>query len=224
MAQADDYDGDGLFDSYEEFFMTDPAKNDTDNDSRSDYDEIINQFDPLQKDAPLPQKDTDGDKLWDYEEVKYKTDPQNPDTDGDGYKDKLELINGYNPNGPGILPKWIEIDLSDQKLRYGQGPKVFNVFPVSTGVAAYPTPIGEFHINDKMLKAWSHYGLWMPYWMPFIGSLYGIHELPYWPNGYREGEDHLGKPASHGCVRLGIGAAKELYNWAEIGTKVTVKK
>ena len=37
-------------------------------------------------------------------------------------------------------------------------------------------------------------------------------------------ESHLGKPASHGCVRLGIGPAKELYDWAPIGTRVVVVK
>jgi hypothetical protein len=31
----------------------------------------------------------------------YKTDPLNPDTDGDGYKDGAEVINGYDPLKPG---------------------------------------------------------------------------------------------------------------------------
>ncbi|HBH46684.1 MAG: hypothetical protein A2445_03465 [Candidatus Jacksonbacteria bacterium RIFOXYC2_FULL_44_29] len=169
------------------------------------------------------QIDLDGDKLWDYEEAKYGTDPQNPDTDGDGFKDKIELINGYNPNGPGILPKWIEIDLSAQSLRYGQGPKVFDAFLVSTGRPGMRTPIGTFPITNKNRKAWSaSYKLWMPYWMALGKTGAGIHELPLWPSGYREGENHLGTPVSHGCVRLGIGPAEKLYNWAEIGTQVTV--
>ena len=46
--------------------------------------------------------------------------------------------------------------------------------------------------------------------------------LPYWPSGYREGTNHLGIPVSHGCVRLGIGPAKTLYDWAEIGTTVAI--
>lgn len=142
--------------------------------------------------------DSDGDQLWDYEEAKYGTDPQNPDTDGDGYADKLELINGYNPLGPGILPKWIEISLSTQTLRYGQGPKVFDIFKVSTGKPGYNTPIGYFKILNKIELAWSKtYGLYMPFWMSFTTRGHGIHELPYWPGGYREGENHLGIPVSH---------------------------
>jgi len=59
--------------------------------------------------------------------------------------------------------------------------------------------------------------------MNFNGPDY-IHELPYWPNGYREGENHLGVKVSHGCVRLGIGPAKYVFDWAEIGTPVYVHK
>jgi lipoprotein-anchoring transpeptidase ErfK/SrfK len=51
---------------------------------------------------------------------------------------------------------------------------------------------------------------------------YGLHELPEWPNGYKEGASHLGIPVSHGCVRLGVGAAVRVFNWVEIGTPVVI--
>jgi hypothetical protein len=35
----------------------------------------------------------------------YNCDPKNPDTDGDGYTDGDEVKRGYNPAGPGKLPK-----------------------------------------------------------------------------------------------------------------------
>ncbi|MDD5110817.1 MAG: hypothetical protein PHI63_06440 [Patescibacteria group bacterium] len=48
--------------------------------------------------------DTDQDGLSDRDEVKvFNTDPKNPDTDGDGYADGSEVINGYNPKGPGKI-------------------------------------------------------------------------------------------------------------------------
>ncbi len=117
----------------------------------------------------------------------------------------------------------IDINLSQQRLRLYINGKLDQIFLVSTGKWSTPTPVGHFAINNKKPLAWSAaHGLWMPYWMSFIGSAYGIHELPYWPGGYREGANHLGIPVSHGCVRLGIGAAVYVYNHVSIGTPVNI--
>ena len=44
--------------------------------------------------------DTDGDLVIDYYEVEfYNTDPLKADTDGDGYDDGTELLNGFDPLG-----------------------------------------------------------------------------------------------------------------------------
>jgi LPXTG-site transpeptidase (sortase) family protein len=45
--------------------------------------------------------DSDNDELSYYDEYLYGTDPKNPDTDGDGYKDGVEVHNGYEPAVPG---------------------------------------------------------------------------------------------------------------------------
>ncbi len=120
--------------------------------------------------------------------------------------------------------KAIVIDLSDQTLSYYEDGYRLGTSLTSTGKPGYATPAGEHAINAKSELAYSKtYGLYMPYWMSFIGGRYGIHELPYWPNGYREGEDHLGTAVSHGCVRLGIGPAQTLFEWAELGTPVIVQ-
>jgi hypothetical protein len=48
--------------------------------------------------------DTDKDGLTDFTEIEqYKTDPKNKDTDGDGYVDGYEVLNGFNPKGTGKL-------------------------------------------------------------------------------------------------------------------------
>lgn len=48
--------------------------------------------------------DTDKDGLTDFTEIEqYKTDPKNKDTDGDGYVDGYEVLNGFNPKGAGKL-------------------------------------------------------------------------------------------------------------------------
>lgn len=119
--------------------------------------------------------------------------------------------------------KYIEIDLSQQMLYQIEGNNVVGSHRVSTGKWSMPTPQGEFAINGKTGRAYSAtYDLYMPYWMSFVGSQYGIHELPEWANGTKEGEGHLGTPVSHGCVRLGVGDAAAVYNWADIGTPVII--
>ncbi|MFH1522555.1 MAG: CARDB domain-containing protein [Patescibacteria group bacterium] len=48
-------------------------------------------------------KDTDGDLLADVREAELGTDPNNPDSDGDGFLDGVEVANGYNPLGEGKM-------------------------------------------------------------------------------------------------------------------------
>ncbi len=119
--------------------------------------------------------------------------------------------------------KYIDVSIDYQTMTlFEDGAKV-NSFLVSSGIPGMSTPLGTYSVKKKEDNHWSGYGLWMPYSMNFSGPYY-IHELPYWPGGYREGENHLGIKASHGCIRLGIGPAKYVYDWAEIGTPVFIHK
>ncbi|MBM2820907.1 MAG: hypothetical protein HW405_667 [Candidatus Berkelbacteria bacterium] len=52
----------------------------------------------------LGGKDSDNDNLSDDLEKIYGTNPNNPDTDGDGFKDGDEVQKGYNPLGQGMMP------------------------------------------------------------------------------------------------------------------------
>lgn len=176
--------------------------------------------------------DTDGDGLSDELEIRFGSRVDVADTDGDGFADGHEVENGYSPTSaaPTKLTKQIVIDISAYRLsRYLGGVKL-DEHLISPGVARLPTPTGNFTITKKYPKAWSRSAkLWMPWWMNFTGprapqGQYGIHELPIWPGGRREGERSLGRPASHGCVRLGIGPAKMLYDWTPEGTKVVIRK
>jgi len=47
--------------------------------------------------------DSDNDGLSDMAEESLNTDKDSKDTDNDGYTDKEEIINGYNPNGSGRI-------------------------------------------------------------------------------------------------------------------------
>lgn len=177
-------------------------------------------------DAVDKNKDSDQDGLSDYWEQKFGTDPANPDTDGDGFKDGREVDQGYDPLASSTkrLPQKIVINLKTQKLDYFVGGQLWREYTISTGKAAMPTPQGTFKIINKSLKAWSkNYGLWMPFWLGLDHGEFGIHELPVWPSGYREGAAHLGHPVSHGCIRLGIGPAQYLYERVATGTEVVIR-
>lgn len=120
--------------------------------------------------------------------------------------------------------KYIDINLSSQIMTIFEDGAVLDAYLVSSGKRGMDTPVGTFQIYNKHPRPWSNkYSLYMPYWMAFTGSgSYGIHELPEWPGGYKEGVDHLGIPVSHGCVRLGVGPAARVYDWAEVGTPVVI--
>lgn len=122
-----------------------------------------------------------------------------------------------------MAKKNIVINLATQELQQREGDQVIATYKVSTGKASTPTPRGTFKITWKHPRAWSRSAsLWMPYFMKFNNAGAGIHELPEWPSGKKEGEKDLGRRVSHGCVRLGIGAAKILYDWAPVGTPITI--
>ncbi len=120
--------------------------------------------------------------------------------------------------------KYIDLNLKSQVMTIFENGKLLDAYLISSGKPGMPTPQGTFHIANKTPRAWSKkYGLYMPYWNALVSSGdYGIHELPEWPGGYKEGANHLGTPVSHGCVRLGVGPAEIVYNWAEIGTPVVI--
>jgi len=220
-----DVDGDGLPDSWEtQVFHTDPASKDTDKDGFDDLTEIKQGFNPHGK-GKLSFGDYDSDGLSDRLEIMFGTDPTNRDSDGDGYLDGQEVAAGFNPASADKQPlaKKIVIRLKAQELDQVLGGVVLASFKVSTGRAGYATPTGEYKIMNKNPRAWSnHAKLWMPWWMQFSPKGLGIHELPEWPNGRKEGEKDLGIPASGGCVRLGVGPAKAMYAWTPIGTPVSI--
>lgn len=226
--QAIDSDQDGVSDQDEVLvYYTDPQKSDTDGDGFGDGEELKNGYSPYdsRKGIKLEASDADKDGLSDRMELNFHANPLVSDTDGDGYLDGAEVKSGYDPmKSDSKLVKRINVNLAKQELSYFLGNVRMGTYIVSTGKASTPTPRGEFKIGNKNKRAWSKaFGLWLPYWMGVDGERFGLHELPEWPGGRKEGESHLGRPVSHGCIRLGVGPAEKLYQWAEVGTKVIIQ-
>ena len=120
--------------------------------------------------------------------------------------------------------RYIDVDIAQQVMVLFENGKPLDSYLVSSGKRGMDTPKGEFSVHNKALRPWSQtYGLYMPYWMAFTADgKFGIHELPEWPGGYKEGANHLGHPVSHGCIRLGVASARRVYEWADIGTTIIV--
>ncbi len=119
------------------------------------------------------------------------------------------------PVGNGV--RWIEVNLTEQRVYAWEGDVLLNSFLVSTGTWATPTVTGTFKIWHKTpLQAMSGPGYYLPN-VPFVMYFfedYGFHGT-YWHNNF-------GTPMSHGCVNLTIPDSEWLYNWASYGTTVKV--
>ena len=140
VSELADRDGDGLSDSVEEGWCTDPDDADTDDDGILDGDEDANQnghFEPGLGETNPCEIDTDGDGLQDGTELGYTlddvgpdtdlnvfqpdldplttTDPLNPDTDGDGHSDGWEDANHDGQVDGG------EYDPDDERSRRNPG-------------------------------------------------------------------------------------------------------
>ncbi|HLD30627.1 MAG TPA: L,D-transpeptidase family protein [Patescibacteria group bacterium] len=227
---ATDADKDRVSDDDEKnVYYTNFNNPDTDGDGFGDYSEIINGYSPHEKGKKMTETDFDKDNLNDRLERLLGTDLGNPDTDGDGILDGEEIFSGYDPRdktkGARLKGKRIQIGIKEQKLRISTGRVILGEYLVSTGVLSAPTPLGSFKVDNKTPRAWSaRWKLWMPWWMSLRHGSFGIHELPEWPNGKKEGERSIGRRASHGCVRLGVDYAKSIYDWTDLGTPVQIQE
>lgn len=221
-----DSDQDGVPDKDEiNIYRTDIYSQDSDQDGYSDWTELNNGYSPHNPEpVKLEDNDYDKDGLSDRHELNFGTNLSDSDTDDDGESDGEEIYKAQDPHSAENkkLDRRIDVSIYTQKLYYFvDGVKLIET-PVSSGLYN-TTPRGEFTIQNKHPKAWSSYGLWMPYWMAITpDGRYGLHELPVWPSGYREGEDHLGRPASHGCVRVGYDMAPVIYDLTDVGVKVNI--
>lgn len=113
--------------------------------------------------------------------------------------------------------RWIDVDLSAQRVTAFDGDTPVRSFIVSTGTSAHPTVTGQFRVYIKLrstpMAGPGYYLPGVPYTMYFYKG-YALHGT-YW-------HDNFGTPMSHGCVNLRTSDAEWLYNFASVGTLVNV--
>ncbi len=115
--------------------------------------------------------------------------------------------------------RWIQINLSKQRLIAWQGDKVVYGSAISSGKKSTPTLVGTFNIQSKFkstrMRGRGYDVPNVPHAMFYQGN-YGIHGA-YW-------HKRFGTPVSHGCVNLAPKHAKWLFQWASVGTPVVIHK
>jgi L,D-transpeptidase catalytic domain len=99
----------------------------------------------------------------------------------------------------------IEIDKSSQRMTVSQNGQQLYTWPVSTGQRGYDTPSGEFKPfrmeKDHFSREWDDAP--MPNSIFFTTKGHAIHGTEHVRN--------IGRPASHGCVRLEPQNARVLF-------------
>ncbi len=113
--------------------------------------------------------------------------------------------------------RWIDVDISDQRLTAYEDDTPVRSTLVSTGLPDTPTPVGQFRIwikfrYDDMAGA-DYYIEDVPYVMYFHQG-YGLHGVTWHGN--------FGHPMSHGCVNVPTPEAAWLFEWADVGTLVNI--
>ncbi len=116
--------------------------------------------------------------------------------------------------------KVIFANLRDMTITlYEEGNEIDTFKIVSKGRpgTAWETPGGEYTIQTKEENHFSSIGkVWMPYSMQFFGN-YFIHGWPYYSGGNPVGEGYSG-----GCIRLTTEDAQKVYEFSDVGTKVSI--
>ncbi len=111
-------------------------------------------------------------------------------------------------------PYEIHIDVESKTLTLFQGDKLVKQYTIATGAWDTPTPLGVFTINSRFSGEMCGFGTC------FLGlnvpwGNYGIH-------GTNKPES-IGSNASHGCIRMRVKDAEELYATVSNGTRVVIQ-
>ena len=126
----------------------------------------------------------------------------------------------------------IVVSISQRKLRLIRNGKVWKTYSIAVGQPAYPTPTGEFEINDKQVDP-----VWTPPNSPWAAELKSIPAGPGNPLGTRwigttapaigihgtYADSSIGYAMSHGCMRMHIPDVEQLYDQVAIGMKVSIR-
>jgi len=124
---------------------------------------------------------------------------------------------GYHRHSefPTTAEKWIDVDLSEQRVVAYEGLKQVNQFIISSGRGNTPTVTGKFRIWVKTAMqdmyggdraSGDYYYLKDVKWVQYFYQDYGFHGT-YW-------HDNFGTPMSRGCINMTDDDAQWLFDWS----------
>jgi L,D-transpeptidase-like protein len=150
-----------------------------------------------------------------YREDRYRDDRYRDDRyRDDRYRDDRYRDDTYNSRRRVTeKPVLAIVALNDQRITiYGVNGKLLEA-PVSTGSTGYETPAGIFSVVQKKEDHRS--------------NLYEDGEMPFmqritWTGIALHAGNLPGHPASHGCVRLPMSFARQLFDLTELGLRVVI--
>jgi lipoprotein-anchoring transpeptidase ErfK/SrfK len=118
----------------------------------------------------------------------------------------------------------IIVSVPDRKLAVLENGAVVRTFAVSVGAAVSPSPTGEFEIVNRLTDpTYYHAGTVIPAgpgnplgprWVGLNKHGYGIHGT--------NAPESIGKPASHGCIRLRNHDIVQLFALVSVGDTVQI--
>ena len=113
--------------------------------------------------------------------------------------------------------RWIDVDLSEQRVYAYDGDLQVASFLVSTGTWKHPTLTGQYYIYIKLrysdMSGPGYYLPNVPYTMYYYKG-YALHGT-YWHSNF-------GTRMSHGCINLRTEDAAWLFDFASVGTLVNI--
>lgn len=125
---------------------------------------------------------------------------------------------------PAVFGKMIEVNVVTKQMYLYENGNITKTYPISAGAPETPTPIGQYTINSKLavqdMKGFNPNGTkylqphvrWINYFAPGGVAIHGNYWRPSSWFGVRN--------SSHGCVSLPEDQAKEVFDWAPVGTTI----
>lgn len=126
----------------------------------------------------------------------------------------LALCLGLLTDSSAAEPYVIHVDVPAKCLSLFQGDVLVKQYAIATGAWDTPTPVGVYTIVSRFSGEMCGFGTcFLGLNVPF--GQYGIH-------GTNKPES-IGSNASHGCIRMQVSDAEELYALVPNGTRVVIE-